>query len=282
MKIKKLFLLIIGLILLTNGCNQQTGKQAVNNINAVESNNLNQTSMEKTIKILFLHHSTGENIWNGGVAQWFENYNAQNNTDYQITEQEFPKDSPYGWENYPYDYFNIWVNHAGNQPYLEEPTLEILTQQYDVIIFKHCFPVSDIEADTGNPDIYSSEKTIENYKLQYTAFKNKMREFPNTKFIVWTGAAQVKNSISEESARRAQTFFNWVKNEWDESGDNIFIWDFYSLETEDGLYLKNEYAEGADDSHPNSSFSQTVAPYFSQRIVDVIEGRGDSSGLTGK
>jgi hypothetical protein len=220
--------------------------------------------------IIFLHHSTGENIWNGGVPQWFNQFAPQ----YQIVEDWFPG----GSDNYPYDYWNIWVNYADNT----ELTLEILTAQYHVIIFKHCFPVSEIEEDTGNPDITSEDKRIENYTLQYNALKAKMHEFPNNLFIVWTGAALVQNSTDPASAARARTFFDWVKNQWDDPGDNIYIWDFYELETEGGLYMKNEYAESPDDSHPNSTFSQTVAPLFCQRIVNVIEGRGDSSSLTGR
>jgi hypothetical protein len=77
-------------------------------------------------RILFLHHSTGECVWNGGVADWFAAYNAAHGTRYAITEQAFPKDSPYGWENYPYDYWNIWVKNASPKPYREEPTLELL------------------------------------------------------------------------------------------------------------------------------------------------------------
>ncbi|MDB4349514.1 hypothetical protein OAA99_01010 [Omnitrophica bacterium] len=233
----------------------------------------NAEPMERDAKIIFLHHSTGENIWHGGVPGWFERYNAQNGTNYQIVEQNFPKDSPYGWENYPYDYWNIWVNHAGDRSFMGEPTLEILTRQYDVIIWKHCFPVSDIEMDVGEPDINSADKRIENYKLQYAALKKKMRQFPDTRFIVWTGAAQAKNATSEEYARRARAFFHWVKTEWDKPGDNIYIWDFYELETEGGLYLKNRYAMNPYDSHPNEDFSRKVAPLLGRKVVDVIEGR---------
>jgi len=76
--------------------------------------------------IIFLHHSTGYNIWlgntnkyiskltgKGDVIKCFDKYNRKNNTDYHITEQFFPKSSPYGWNNYPYDYYNIWVKNAG-------------------------------------------------------------------------------------------------------------------------------------------------------------------------
>jgi len=149
-------------------------------------------------------------------------------------------------------------------------------------MWKHCYPVSNIKADTGNPDIASEEKRIENYKLQYAVLKEKMHEFPNKRFIVWTGAALVKNNTNEENAKRAKEFFNWVRNEWDEKGDNIYLWDLWAFEAEGGLYLKDEYARSADNSHPNSEFNTRTAPMIARRIVDVIEGRGDSSSITGE
>ena len=249
---------------------------------SIAGGSLNAEPLGKYAKIIFLHHSTGEVIWNGGVAAWFGEYNINNGTNYEIVEQNFPKDSPYGWENYPYDYWNIWVNHAGERPFKDEPTLEILTQGYDVTIWKHCFPVGYIEEDIGSPEVNSSDKRIENYKLQYAALKAKMQEFPGNVFIVWTGAVQVKNETDAEHAGRAKIFFDWVKNEWDETGDNIYIWDFYNIETEGGLYLKQGYAADPYDSHPNANFAQMAAPLFCQRVVDVIEGRGDSSSITGR
>ncbi|MBU1118254.1 hypothetical protein KKH43_00030 [Patescibacteria group bacterium] len=232
--------------------------------------------------IIFLHHSTGEVIWDAGVVDWFQEYNSKNNSDLDVAEQVFPEDSPYGWENYPYDYWNIWVNHAGDKPYKDEPTLESLTERYDVIAFKHCFPVSNVQEDTAPPRVDSPEKTVENYMLQYNALKDKMHEFNDTDFIVWTGAAQVKGATDSSEAKRAQTFFNWVKDEWDEEGDNIYIFDFYELETEGDLYMKNSFAESSDDAHPNERFARTVAPLFAQRIVDVADGYGDEKTVTGK
>ncbi|OGS21471.1 MAG: hypothetical protein A2252_07075 [Elusimicrobia bacterium RIFOXYA2_FULL_39_19] len=236
----------------------------------------------KKHNIIFLHHSTGNVIWKGGVPEWFASYNASNKTDIKITEQAFPKKVPYGWKNYPYDYWKIWVKNAGNMPYLEEPTLEMLTKEYDVIIFKHCFPVTDVEADTGTPDITSNEMTLENFKLQYNALKQKLHQFPGTTFILWTGPAQVKNETNEENAKRAKIFFDWVKNTWNENNDNIYLWDFYELETERGLYLKEEYAAASDDSHPNELFAKKACPLFCQRIIDVISGKGAQTNLTGR
>ena len=248
-------------------------------------------------KILFLHHSTGEAIWEGGsksieikgihlgpafdVPKWFKNYNKANGASYKIFSMYFPQNEPYGWNNYPFDFYNIWVKHAGDKDYMGEPTLEMLTKEYKVIIFKHCYPVSGLNSDSNKIDINSPEKTIENYKLQYNALKQKLLQFPNTKFILWTGAVMVQSQMSETNARLAKSFFNWVRTTWDTENDNIFLWDFYELETEGGLYLKPEYATSLTDPHPNKVFAHQVAPYFCQRIVDVIENNGAKTTLTG-
>lgn len=273
----------------------------------VSLNSCKQKEMKSDMNIIYLHHSTGGVIWHGNKMSLlkraarkissklseavgkkaklpflFDEYNKENSKEYLITEMEFPKLSPYGWKNNPYDYYNIWVKHAGNVPYLEESTLEILTKQYQVIIFKHCFPVSNIKAEKDSADINSDYRSLSNYKLQYNAIRDKLHEFPDTKFILFTGAAQVKSQITEDEAKRAKGFFTWVTDEWDLPGDNIYVWDLYGLETEGGLYFKNEYAASMDDSHPNGEFAGKVVQLIFNRIVDVIENDGTRTKLTGE
>jgi hypothetical protein len=236
-------------------------------------------------KIIFLHHSTGKNIWLGGtnryinklfrksdVLDYFRDYNKRNKTDYRISDRVFPKEVPYGWKNYPYDYYNIWVKNAGTKPYLGEPTLEMLTKEYDAIIFKHCYPASNILPDTDVPDINSEVRTLENYKLQYNALKNKMHEFPHTIFIVWTPAANTKSQMTEEEAKRTREFYNWIINEWDEKGDNIYLWDFYQYETEGNLFMLDKNAAAPSNSHPGKDFSARISPLFSKFIIEVLNG----------
>jgi hypothetical protein len=237
-----------------------------------------QAPLATNARIVFLHHSTGGVVWDSGVADWFAAYNAAHGTRYAIEERAFPSGDPYPWENYPYDYWNIWVKHAGTSAYRGEPTLEILAKSYQVVVLKHCFPVSGIEPD-GVPDVASPEKTLANYRLQYAALRAKLRAFPNVRFLVWTGAALLKAETSPESADRAKQFFDWVKTAWDEPGDNIFVWDFFALETDGGKYLVPAYSAG--DSHPNESFAKRVAPLFCRRLLDVIGGRGDTGSITG-
>ncbi|MFN8255769.1 MAG: hypothetical protein U0W24_08790 [Bacteroidales bacterium] len=251
--------------------------------------------MTKANKAIFLHHSTGQTVLRGDVSKvswkifkegsfikWLKAYNKKNNSDFVIDEMPFPKKEPYGWRNQPIDYYNIWVRNAGDKPFMEEPTLEMLTKEYGLIIFKHCYPVSSIEPDSDTANIESEKKQLQNYKLQYEALKAKMKSFPETKFLVWTGATHVKANTTEEQALRMKEWTEWVKNVWDEKGDNIFLWDFYELETEGGLYFKDEYASSPKDSHPSKPFAGSMAPLFGQRIIDVMTGKGDTGSLTGK
>jgi hypothetical protein len=227
------------------------------------------TPVRTAARCLFLHHSTGGVIWDGGVEEQLAGYAP----DAAIEQRWYP--SNFG--NYPYDYWNIWVRHAGPDPFGGEDTLEILAGTYDLIVLKHCFPVSEIGPDEGSPDVTSESKTLGNYKAQYLALRTKLRSFPGVRFILWTGAVHLQGNIDEEQAGRTREFFDWVRDTWDEPGDNIYLWDFYFLETDGGLYLKPGYAASEGDSHPDGAFARRVAPAFARRIAAVLSGRGDVS-----
>jgi hypothetical protein len=269
---KQVMIIIVSfaMIVLT-GCNHKGYKENVK---------------KSAVNVLFLHHSTGNNIYNGGVEQWCSEYNKNNTLKINFFQTYFPKAKKYrlfvyGWNNYPYDYYNIWVKHGDAGSYKDEPTLKTLTPLWDVIIFKHCYPSSAIVED-GKPDIDSPVKTLANYKLQYEALKKKLHEYPDTKFILWTGAVLTKKANTPDRAERAKEFHEWVKNVWDEPGDNIYLWDFYELETGGGVYLTDEYAVSPTNSHPNKEFSAKFAPLFCQRVVDVIKNNGSGTNMKGE
>ena len=246
------------------------------------------------VRIAYLHHSTGEAVWNGGVPGFLRAWNAAHGTDYRIDRLTYPATTAglpplvrrlaatYPWANYPYDYWNLWVRHAGTRRDRGERNLDDLARSHDVIVFKHCFPVSRVQPGAGPPSVSSPERTLANYRLQYDALKARLRQFPDRRFIVWTAPALPEPATSPAEAERAREFALWVRDVWDEPGDNVIVWDFRALETADGLYLAPERAAGARDAHPAPAFAREVAPLLGRRIVDVIEGRGDSAPLTGR
>jgi hypothetical protein len=240
---------------------------------------------------IFLHHSTGAGVFfEGNVAAWIADYNNENGTDLEITEFAYP-DSPWGWENYPYDYWKLWVDGSCNNTQDNIQCLDKLCENNDLIIFKHCFPGAGIEADNGSGDVTSPDKTLNNYKLQYRALLELFDQYPDNKFMVWTLAPLHRNATNSEQAGRAAQFVDWVKNIWlTEDGNghpNVFIFDFFGLVAEQDenpangqqYCLKYDYEadHSGNDSHPNLLANETVGPLFAQSVVEILAG--NTSGL---
>lgn len=233
---------------------------------------------------IFLHHSVGGQLYNqGNVASWVKTYNSVHGTDFQITPRTFP-DVPYPWVNYPYDYWNLWVNNNCDNSNPNIECLASIASKCGLVIFKHCFPGASIGPDTGKPDITSSRQTLENYKLQYRALRTLMDGMPDKKFMVWTLIPLHRLETTTDEATRAHEFVEWVKNDWlTEDGKkhpNIFIFDYYSLTAElnanpvngKQYCLKYEYEASHTEigSHPNSLDYQTIGPIFAQAVVNVL------------
>lgn len=235
-------------------------------------------------KAVFLVHSTGTGLYSQGkVADWVKTYNSANGTNFQITARTYP-DTPWPWENYPYDYWKLWVNNSCNNSNPNIECLSSLANSNGLVIFKHCYPGASINPDTGIPSISSSRKSLENYKLQYRALRTLMDGMPDKKFMVWTLVPLHRLATTTEEAARAYEFVKWVKDQWlTEDGKlhaNIFIFDFYSLAAEMNekptngkqYCLKYEYegSHTSSDSHPNTLANQTIGPLFAQAVVNVL------------
>lgn len=238
-------------------------------------------------KVIFLHHSTGGNLYSEGkVANWISNYNSNNSTNYQISEFSYP-DTPYPWNNYPYDYWNLWINGACNSESKTIECINTICSNYNVIIFKHCFPGAHIYADEAVSSASSSKKTLGNYKLQYRALRSLMDSYPQNKFIIWTLVPLHRLATNEANAARAKQFVDWVKNEWltedGKSHPNIYIFDFWSYAAESNATpvngkincLKYEYERShtATDSHPNTMANIFIGPKFAEFVVNVLKNQ---------
>ncbi len=229
-------------------------------------------------RIIFLHHSTGGNVYNypaKGVPTWFNEYNAGHGTNFQISDRWYPSDN-----NMPVDYYQEWIE--GND-------LDSLTATYDVIIWKHCYPASDVYENTGSPDPSSSYQSIENYKAIYRLLRTKMDSYPNNIFIIWTIPPRHRlygpgNGDTLGNAMRAREFTYWVKDTFlTEDGEhpNIYIFDFRGIVADsNNLFLKYEYERShtGTDSHPNDSANNVAGPQFAQFIVNAVEDF-ESSGI---
>jgi hypothetical protein len=237
-------------------------------------------------------------VYNGGIGlpQWFAGYNTEHETDFDISELSYPN-SPYDWANYPFNFWNLWVNPGqcdNTQSGIR--CIDWLASNFNTIIFKHCFPGADIVADDGTPSVSSGTKSIENYKLQYRALRTLMDSYPTNKFIIWTLAPLHRNATDAANASRAREFVNWVNEDWlsedSKSHPNIFVFDFFSYTAElsetpvNGKVncLKYEYEgdHNGNDSHPNEAANTAIMPIFGQFIADVLSNSGTEVNEQGR
>ena len=228
----------------------------------------------ETVKILFIHHSTGNNVIKGavGIEAMFKKYNREHGTDYRFYEIWEPSGAS-GKGNYPYDYlFHTFTPER----------LKNFAVQFDLIIWKHCYPGSDVLENRDLTNINSARKSLENYKVQYRELRRRLAEYPATKFMVWTLPPRHRLVNQPEHAApnavRASEFAEWVKTKYLlEAGkiSNQYVWDIRLLLTGPDHFLKKEYERSPDspDSHPNQLANDTICPLFFQAILDMIEGR---------
>ena len=235
-------------------------------------------------KAIFLVHSTGTSLFSEGkVTDWVKTHNSANGTSFQISTRTYPN-TPWPWENYPYDYWKLWVDNSCNNSDPDIECLASIASNYGLVIFKHCYPGAGLNSDTGKPDVKSNRKSIENYKLQYRALRTLMDGLPDKKFMVWTLVPLHRLATTTEQAARAYEFVQWVKEQWlTEDGkqhSNIFIFDFFSLAAEMNKNPANgkqyclkydyEYSHTSNDSHPNTLANATIGPLFAQAAIKVL------------
>ena len=213
------------------------------------------SSPETPVKLIFIHHSTGEN-WladdNGGLGL------ALMNNNYYVS------DTYYGWNNGFGDNTDIghWWNWFRGEE--KDTVLSALFNESGQIssysrlsedpggenriaMFKSCFPNSalggspDDQATTGeNPlrgeDAWSDYMTVGNAKGIYNDILEYFKSKPDTLFIAVTAPPLGAFETDAEHARNARAFNNWLVYDWLKgyNGNNVKVFDFYNILTSNG------------------------------------------------
>lgn len=242
---------------------------------------------DEITNILFLHHSTGSGLINGGnVRNLIATYNAQHGTNLEFWDHGYNANGVHDQDNNYYNSYNIpndntdpdgfyvlFTQPLHNPPdnafsYIMDPHqmgARMITHQ--VFIFKSCFPASNI----------SSEQMLTNYQNWYLAMRDVMDAHPEKIFIPLTPPPLTRSSTTVENAARAQRFSEWLTSQTYLAGHpNIFVFNFrdYLIEHDSTSYyfncLRADYGGTGGDSHPNDLANQTVGPFFVAFIIDAI------------
>jgi len=228
--------------------------------------------------IIFLHHSCGENLINqGNVRTLFKNYKNLYLTD-KLTIQFYDHGYNDGGltdqngnrtgRNYnvpddntnPDGFATIFLQNITNPP--KNCFSQLMA--HEVIVFKSCFPVSDI----------GSEDQLNEYKQNYLTVRKACDKYPQKVFIIITQPPLTKDSTSQEVAARARRWTQWLQSDDFLDGHrNLFTFDWFDLLAESnsksGCYncLKQRYTGDPYDSHPNEIANRETAPAFIDFII---------------
>ena len=221
---------------------------------------------QQDIRVIFLHHSCGSNLIHQGdvreglTALGYEfydhGYNGEGlclaNGSNSGTNFNVPGDN-----TDPDGFATIFSQHLNDPP---DNTFSYL-MQYDVIMFKSCYPASNI----------SNDAQLDDYKSYYLSIRDRMDQYPEKLFIVVTQPPLVPNDTDSASADRARRFVNWLKSDEYLSGHpNVYVFDFFGELADSNNVLKSEYRMDEYDSHPNDRANRAIGPIFVSFIDSAI------------
>ena len=251
------------------------------------------------VKLIFIHHSSGEN-WlndeNGGLGRAL----GENNY--------FVSDTNYGWGpdgigdrtdilNWTEwfrgpdsaRYLDALYNESGqNSPYTRD--LSDPGGENQIIMFKSCFPNSNLEGNPDDPAVPGDGLTVGNAKFIYNDLLQYFITRPDKLFIIIT-APPLQDSTYADNAR---AFNTWLVKDWLAENNypypNVAIFDFYNILTgannhhrfQNGVieYIndrgKNTAHYPTEDDHPSKTGNHKATTEFIP-LLNVFYHRWKSS-----
>jgi hypothetical protein len=225
---------------------------------------------QQPIRIIWLHHSCGQNLINqGGVregltALGYEFYDhGYNDEGLRLA------DGSYAGHNYDVPGDNTDPDGLAaifGQP-LNEPADNTFSHlmQYDVIAFKSCFPVSNI----------GSDEQLAEYQSYYRAIRDRIAQHPDRLFIIITQPPQIPGATDAGEAARARALAEWLQSDEYLGGHpNLVTFDFFGHLAGDDNFLRPEYRVDEYDAHPNEQANRQIGPIFVSFVDQAIRGYG--------
>jgi hypothetical protein len=244
---------------------------------------LNPNPPAQPVKLIFIHHSTGENWLTDGYGDLGRTLGRNN---------YFVSDTNYGWgpdaigdrtdipdwvewfssgqtERYMQALLNENGQHSSYTRSLPDPGGE-----NQVILFKSCFPNSALSGGPNDPPGTYPDMSISGAKYVYNNILRYFANRPDKLFIVITAPP-----LSDPAyAANARAFNQWLVNDWlaEYPLSNVAVFDFYNVLTGSGHHhryasgqIEHTFNPGANtlaypsgDDHPSEAGSRKATEDF--------------------
>jgi uncharacterized repeat protein (TIGR01451 family) len=237
---------------------------------ALNLTSLDPTSPTQPVRLIFIHHSCGEH-WladdNGNLGIELMNNNY------------FVSDTNYGWgpactelgdrigDHTDIPHWYLWFTGSRRDTYLaalyaesgKHSSYSRLSSnpggQNTIIMFKSCFPNSDIDGNPNDPPAisadYNSPLDVAHAKRIYLDLLNYFATRQDKLFVAITAPPQVISNTNSIYADNARAFNNWLVNDWLKGYpyNNVAVFDFYNVLTSNGGDPDTNDLEWADGNH---------------------------------
>jgi len=234
---------------------------------------LDPTPPASTVRLVFIHHSTGEGWLSiGGLRQ------ALNQNGYYVT------DTNYGWgPDGIGDYTDIgnWYNwflsperdtymkalYANNDvtDVIGENTIPNPGGSNTIVMFKSCFPNGQVSGgNADDPPLPKGENnpiwgmgiddtyTVSNIKGMYRDLLDYFATRQDKLFILITTPPLLRENVEADTASKHRAITLWLVNDWlkDYPYKNVFVFDYYNVLTSNGGNPnKNDLNAGTGNHH---------------------------------
>jgi hypothetical protein len=244
----------------------------------------NPNPPEQPVKLIFIHHSTGENWLTDGYG----------NLGLELGENNyFVSDTNYGWgpdaigDRTDIPNWEEWFSSPNTPTYMEAlisengqnsgytRTISDPGGENQVIMFKSCFPNSDLYGNPDDPAGTYGEMTVSGAKYVYNTILRYFGTRPDKLFIVITAPP-----LSDRTnAANARAFNQWLVNDWlaenNYTLNNVAVFDFYNILTDKDAHHRwnngviehivgdsNTLAYPSGDDHPSEAGSRKATGEF--------------------
>jgi len=257
--------------------------------------------------LVFIHHSCGQNWLSNSLnsALLAKDYIDERNDIYYGTDMSpdsgrLDSLSPTPGDKTNMDHWIRWFND-----YLGRVKAHGCADGTNVIImFKSCYPASNITADGTGGDPFSSTKTIANYQAVYrhpsgpgNTYSNGGYTYrpledifvanPDVLFVPVTAPPRhyaPSDATNDAEAHRARVFNNWLKSDWLTSYNtanpglnNVAVFDWFDVlayADDHSLHpnrLRSEYGGASGNSHPNSTANSASTALFATNTPNFLD-----------
>lgn len=289
---KRLMVFFLGLVILFTTTGAVIPKPVVQE--------LNPAPPTSAVRLIFIHHSTGEN-WlndnNGGLGRALQQYNY------------YPSDTNYGWgpdaigdrtdipnwlEWFRSDQTStimqaVYTENEVHSPF--ERTLADPSGENQIVMFKSCFPNSALDGNPNDPPTPGTDLNVRNAKYVYNEILKYFKTRPDRLFVVITAPP-----LSDGThAANARAFNNWLVNDWLKENNytqpNVAVFDFYNILTgpdNHHSYVndriehriandRNTSYYPSEDDHPNQAGNKKATQDFIP-MLNIFYNRWQASG----